>query len=353
MIESEDVEAAVSGGVITRTQADAIAELARSRRGAGVGYTSGEEGRFRLLGGFNDVFLLIGVALFVGGLLAAIFLSGNISLASAAAAGIVWLLAELLTARMRLTLPSILLAAAFVLFVALGVGASFGRIPTWESFGIMATLSLPTVGLWFAGSALVAAALFYWRFGVPFATLLMALSVLGIAFALLARRDITWPITYFSPTLLVAGIASFIVAMWYDFSDPNRVTPRSDCAFWLHLLAAPLIVHTAMQGIAGDRSFSGSYDVRSVLVAVALLALVAIIIDRRAMLVAGLSYLAFAIAYTLQGLGHGASTTTMLTLLAVGGFVLLLGVGWRPLRRIVIGLLPGFVPRHRLPPVQT
>lgn len=353
MIESEDVEAAVARGLITRVQADGIAELARSRRGAGTGYASGEEGRFRLLGGFNDVFLFIGVGLFVGGLLVAVFLSGSIAVMSAFAAGTVWLLAEVLTARMRLTLPSILLAAAFVLFVALGVGATFGRIPTLQDFGIMATLSLPTAGLWFAGSALVAATLFFWRFRVPFATLLIALSVLGIAFALLARRDITWPITYFSPTLLVAGIASFIVAMWYDASDPGRVTPRSDCAFWLHLLAAPLIVHTAMQGIAGERTFSGSYDVRSVLVAVALLALVAIIIDRRAILVAGLSYLAFAIAYTLQGLGHGASTTTMLTLLAVGAFVLLLGVGWRPLRRAVIGILPAFVPRHRLPPVQT
>jgi len=352
MIESEDVEAAVARGVITRAQADAVAELARSRLGSTASYASGEEGRFRLLGGFNDVLLLIGVALFVGGMLVAVFLSGNILIMSAAAAAVVWMLAELLTARMRLTLPSILLAIAFVVFVSLSVGASFGRLPTWQNFGIMATLSLPTVGLWFAGAALVAALVFYWRFGVPFATLLMALAVIGIVFALLARRDVTWPITYFSPTLLAAGIVSFLVAMWYDFSDPNRVTPRSDCAFWLHLLAAPLIVHTAMRGIAGPRDFTGGYDVRSVLLTVVALALVAIIIDRRAMLVAGLSYLAFAIAYVLQGLGHGVSMTMMLTLLVVGAFVLLLGVGWRPLRRFVIGLLPGFVPRNRLPPVQ-
>lgn len=352
MIESDDVETAVARGVITRAQADAIGELARARLGSAATYASGEEGRFRLLGGFNDVFLLIGVALFVGGMLVAVSMSGNILIASAIAAAIVWGLAELLTARMRLTLPSILLAIAFVVFVSVSVGASFGRIPTWQNFGIMATLSLPTVGLWFAGAGLVAAGLFYWRFGVPFATLLMAVSVIGIVFALLARRDVTWPITYFSQTILTAGIVSFLAAMIYDFSDPERQTSRSDCAFWLHMLAAPLIVHTAMRGLAGPRDFAGSYDVRSVVLTVAVLALVAIIIDRRAMLVAGLSYLAFAIAYVLQGLGHGFSMTMMLTLLVVGAFVLVLGVGWRPLRRVVVGTLPGFIPRGRLPPVQ-
>jgi hypothetical protein len=352
MIDRDDIEAAVARGDITRAQADAIGEHARKRRSETGGYVSGEEGRFRLIGGFNDVFLFIGVALFVIGLLAAVFVSGSVLIMAVAAAGIVWLMAELLTARMRLTLPSILLAASFVMFVALAAAAVFGQTAIWQNFNIMETLTLPRVGLWFAGSSLAASALFYWRFGVPFATLLVAVSGIGIAFAALASYDITWPIIYFSPIILAAGIVSFLIAMWYDVSDPARVTARSDCAFWLHLLAAPLIVHTAMRGLAGPRDFSGSYDVRAVLVTVAVLALVAIIIDRRAILVAGLSYLAFAIAYTISALGHGASITAMLTFLVVGMFVLLLGVGWRPLRRLVIGLLPPFIPRHRLPPVQ-
>ena len=75
MSESEDIEAAVAKGVITRAQADAIGELARKRSGTTAQYSSGEEGRFRLLGGFNDVFLFIGVSLFACGLLAAVLTS--------------------------------------------------------------------------------------------------------------------------------------------------------------------------------------------------------------------------------------------------------------------------------------
>jgi hypothetical protein len=352
MMERDDIEAAVARGVITREQADAMDELARSRRGEDA-YVSGEEGRFRLIGGVNDIFLVIGVALFVAGLLAAVFVSGSILFMSLAAAAIVWALAELLTARMRLTLPSILLAAAFMMFVALAAVAVFGQAAAWQNLSIFKTLTVPRIGMWFAGSALAASALFYWRFGVPFATLLMAVATIGIAFAVLASFDITWPIIYFNRTLLLAGIATFLVAMWHDFSDPARVTRRSDCAFWLHLLAAPLIVHTAMRGLAGPRDFSGTYDVRAVLVTVAVLAVVALIIDRRAILVAGLSYLAFAVAYAINALGHGASVTAMLTFLIVGVFVLLLGVGWRPLRRLVVGMLPGFIPRDRLPPVRS
>ena len=42
---------------------------------------------------------------------------------------------------------------------------------------------------------------------------------------------------------LVLGIGVFLFAMWWDSSDPRRETRRSDVAFWLHLLSAPLIVH--------------------------------------------------------------------------------------------------------------
>ena len=43
--------------------------------------------------------------------------------------------------------------------------------------------------------------------------------------------------------VLLLGIGMFLFAMWWDASDRARVTRRSDVAFWLHLLAAPMIVH--------------------------------------------------------------------------------------------------------------
>src|SRR5437764_926277 len=46
---------------------------------------------------------------------------------------------------------------------------------------------------------------------------------------------------------LVLGIGTFLFAMRWDASDPTRETRRSDVAFWLHLLAAPLIVHPVFE----------------------------------------------------------------------------------------------------------
>ena len=49
--------------------------------------------------------------------------------------------------------------------------------------------------------------------------------------------------------VLLSGLGTFALAMWWDVSDPERVTRRSDVAFWLHLLAAPLIAHALFTGI--------------------------------------------------------------------------------------------------------
>ena len=43
--------------------------------------------------------------------------------------------------------------------------------------------------------------------------------------------------------VLIAGLGVFTLAMWWDRSDRVRQTRRSDVAFWLHLLAAPMIAH--------------------------------------------------------------------------------------------------------------
>ena len=43
--------------------------------------------------------------------------------------------------------------------------------------------------------------------------------------------------------VLLLGIGVFLFAMWWDASDRARTTRRSDVAFWLHLLAAPMIAH--------------------------------------------------------------------------------------------------------------
>src|SRR5438874_3733945 len=54
-------------------------------------------------------------------------------------------------------------------------------------------------------------------------------------------------------TLFPTRRSSDLAAMAFDASDRERATRRADCAFWLHLLAAPLIVHSLIWLVSPDR----------------------------------------------------------------------------------------------------
>ena len=82
----------------------------------------------------------------------------------------------------------------------------------------------------------------------------------------------------------------FSFAMRFDLSDRLRATRRSDCAFWLHVLAAPLLVHSLV-GLVSDNTFKPDTFAAIMIVVIALLlTIVALIIDRRALLVSALVY---------------------------------------------------------------
>jgi hypothetical protein len=373
MLQDADLNAAVAQGIVSEAQAAQLRELAQ-RRERERAIALGHEERFRFLRGFNDVFFAIGVVLFVAGLL---YFAPPGATGSILTAAVVWGLAELLVRRMRLALPGILLAIAFVALVF----AASVRMPAEGWFGAGIELRAPTAlsllqglqyypggPLFFAARALVpaaAAGLFYWRFKLPFALLPMAVSLsiaaLGVASFLLPNATATTD----AVVLLVCGLAVFAAAMTFDASDRERVTRRADCAFWLHLLAAPIIVRSAMllfvSPLAGAISVTGAPLRRNmnaemavaVMLIVAVLALVAILIDRRALLVAGLTYLGAAIGFALAGTGGGGADGAFVvasTLVILGALVLTLGAGWVPLRRLLLALLSPAI-ANRLPPV--
>jgi hypothetical protein len=353
MLKDTDIDAAVAKGLMTEAQAAELRELARQRAAE-----QSHEERFRFLKGFNDVFFTIGVVLFLLG--AAFFMPPGTS-GIVVMAALVWGLAEFLVKRLRLVLPGILLAVAFVVLVlAASVGLPVeGRLgsdfewhwPTDWSL-LQALRNYPGGPLAFTVRALVpaaAAAAFYWRFKLPFALLPLAASLVIAAFgvaSLLLPHAPAVADTLFS---LVSGLTVFAAAMSFDMSDRERVTRRADCAFWLHLLAAPLIVRSAMSlGALPLASGAGSgTPALAVIVIVAVLALVALLIDRRALLVAGLAYLGGAIGYLLSG---NPGATLAATLVILGAIVLTLGAGWVPLRRLLLALLPSAI-SNRLPSV--
>ena len=160
-----------------------------------------------------------------------------------------------------------------------------------------------------------------------------------------------------SLTLLGCGLLTFVAAMAFDLSDRERLTRRADCAFWLHLLAAPLIVHSLITLVAPNYSTMMTTSVATAILAIfAVLTIVAIVIDRRALLVSALIYVGIVVAYgirTTSAVGQqpdNQSFVLFATLLVLGTLVLTLGVGWRPLRRLFVRILPAALGR-RLPPV--
>jgi uncharacterized membrane protein YGL010W len=357
----DDLDAAVAEGIVTDAQAVALREFAaeRDKRRA---VARGHEERFRFMRGFNDFFFAVGVLMlgFGVGFFAGTSMAGNL-----VAAAIIWALAELLAGRMRLVLPTMLLACFFVAFLgrAIPIDAWLSGLPPAPDgppysiarlfFSRTFWSAAPAVIVTKALLASAAAAVFYLRFRLPFALLLVA-GGLVVAFAG-GSRQLVEPTT-FSFVLLGCGAAVFAAAMAFDMSDRERLTRRADCAFWLHLLAAPLIVHSLIFIVTGKVSayvMPGHIAV-TITIVVALLAVVAIAIDRRALLVSALGYLGAVIAYAIVTAGVGGErldfpVVIFATLAALGALVIALGVGWLPLRRVLFRLLPRTL-LDRLPP---
>jgi hypothetical protein len=139
--------------------------------------------------------------------------------------------------------------------------------------------------------------------------------------------------------LALCGVAVFAAAMWFDARDRARVTRWSDVAFWLHLLASPLIVHPVFS-LAGLMHGTPGPGAAVVVIAVYIgLTLVALAIDRRALLVSALGYVIYAIQ-SLVTQGSGFSASFAVTALCIGLFLVLLSAGWRPIRARVLASLP-------------
>jgi hypothetical protein len=129
--------------------------------------------------------------------------------------------------------------------------------------------------------------------------------------------------------------------------DPLRVTRRTDIAFWLHLLAAPLIVHALIVSLFGPGRLPDAATAVRILAAFFGLGVIAVLIDRRALLVSGLAYAGIAVG-TLLNRSALADMTVPATVLVLGAFILLLSAFWRPVRRGFLILVPARL-RARLP----
>ncbi len=350
MYSETDLQSAIEAGAISADAADALrAHVSAVRQSPMV-----DEEQFRLLTGFNDIFVAIAVVIMlfaVGGIGQAItpFFPGPPPFAGLLIAASAWGLAEFFTRKRRMALPSILLLLAFMggLFEGLlGLGFMAGLLDNGNDKVVG--------GIWVAGSALITAggAWLHWRrFKVPITIAAGAAAAAATVAALIVSAigpdnpnmgDIMLGIAF------VAGLAVFAFAMWWDMSDRSRETRRSDVAFWLHLLAAPLIAHPLFSLIGvTDGRMVGVPGALGVIGVYLLFAIVALAVDRRALLVSALAYVLYALTELFRQFGV-VELNIALTALVIGSALLTLSAFWTPIRRLVVARLPGAL-QARLP----
>lgn len=361
MMANDILTTGVERGIITAEQAERLRALEGSREPLEF-VASPDDEQLRFLSGFSDIFVTIGLALFLGatGYLSWKF-SGSVGMWIVIAVA-AWLLAEFFTRVRRMALPSIVLLIVFAYAVFMAVSYLLGagilqQLPHVyvagsrpSVIGTMLNLDLDRISALGAAAFMTAllTALHYVRFRVPItiAAGCAALTgtVVAVAFGLMP--ELSPPAT--SVVIFVCGVAIFALAMRFDVSDRERLTRRTDIAFWLHLLAAPLIVHSLIRGIIGaDTGKLAPQSAVVIMLVFLALSFVAVLIDRRAMLVSGLTYAGIAF-WTLIRQAGLSDMTTPFTILALGSFVLLLSAGWRPLRTAILNILPAAL-THRLP----
>jgi hypothetical protein len=358
MIQDEHIDAAVTQGILTADQAERLRGLARSGPAERPEpHADPDDEKFRLIGGFNDVFVTIGVGLLIAALFAlAGALGFNVGFAVLAMIA-AWGLSEFFSRHMRLALPSIALALMFAgagALVAFSLGGAVlggdGGEIIWRGGAHGRLMSWGMTSLFLGVGAAIAAVVHERRFHVPIDMAIAASAIVCMLSGLLGTIAPEWTQKNWSLLMGLFGLGVFAVAVRFDASDPGRQTRRSDVAFWLHMLAAPMIVRSVMPLATGGTTEIDALRAVFILAVFAILALVALVIDRRALLVSGLTYAGIAIAYLLSQSVDQEGLGLSLTLLSLAALVLALSAGWRSLRRAIVPRLPLGRWRSHVPP---
>lgn len=328
MYSDEDLALAVKKGIFSADSVEAFrAEMDADKQSSSV-----DEEHFKLIGGFNDIFIVIACGLLLFSSFS-VLESLSSTFAYVVFAAIAWGLAEFFVLRRKMALPAIVLLVAFVGGVA-GMSHSLLSV-TSETGAILAAVL-----------ASVAAYIHWQRFNVPVTIAVGVMAVIGLFLAIL---DAAFPNleAIISAVLFLCGALVFLFAMTWDSADRARLNYRSDVAFWLHLLAAPLIIHpvfTELEIIQGEESLFSMLVVIALYVFVTLLS---IVIDRRVFMVSALVYVIYALSGLLDRYGMIGSSFA-LTGVVIGALLLSLSVYWHRVRAVLVGLLPDSL-QERLP----
>jgi hypothetical protein len=346
----DDLRAAVAAGILDEAQAARLKTLVDHRQGRRAAMPQEDE-PFEFFRGFSEIFISIGLIILLTGATALLTAFGGfrlLTLVPLATAGIAWWWAGYFTLKRRMTLPSMVLASAFGVGILVFVFTVLGRAALDER-------SMAIFGFAAAAAAMV---LWYRRFRLPFAAFLTGLLALGVVYSVTASAaNIATGLSgsgglqalfdlgespAFATATLVFGLAMFLVGMWFDTRDPHRLGRHSATAFWCHLLAAPALVNTVAITILNGGGGNGLLAL-----ALSVITVLALVIDRRSFLTAAIAYIAVVIAWVM---GEVDETNWIFVLLILGAFITAIGTWWVQLRGWLMRVLPDFPGKSRLPP---
>jgi hypothetical protein len=381
MLTEQNLNTAVLQNIITPAQRGALIALARGSDPVSPDESTDEA--LRLVGGGNDLFVTVGVVLLLSGLFFVLTAIGSLTTAITYAiiTAVVWVIAEIVTRQKRMRLSSTVLAVLFMGCVGeliaqyLATRVDFTALQA-NPLGIVAMRGdIGWLSLGAAAALIVAAVIYFWRFGVPVLAAIIALSLTALGFVqiVLFLYDGVTAGAVAVPSIdqipgvirdalylpLIAGLIIFGVAVALDLHDRERRTLWSDCAFWLHLVSAPLLVHPLFimatgQDVAFGKIEAGQSAIVMLTLLIVMFVYVALAIDRRSLLVPTLGYFGSIGIYAL--VSRTAATTGLppfaLILLGVGAVIILFGTAWHTIRRLLIGMtMPKFM-LNRLPVLQ-
>lgn len=321
MISKSTLKKAAQQNIIEPGQVDPLYRFLQEDKSDTLPVSREEPLRF--IRSFGDVFITLGVIMLVISI-NMFKLSGYYYLIPAA--GFV-AVAEWLVRVRRLALPGIAILISILFFVNKAISFEHDNA-TLFGLSVLGITSL----------------LFYLRYKMPFSLLPLAASLVAMAIIQIGFDVIEQPIIFAGLGLLV-----FLVALWFDSRDTERLSHLSDSAFWLHLLAAPLIVHGVMVSmLISDQPWIDWLNKEVLIIAFfAGFFLLALLIDRRAMLVSTQLYMIYALTQLLNDRLAHTQNVMIYVLIVLGLFIIYFGAYWYRTRRLMLGFLSdSFISRY-------
>lgn len=259
-------------------------------------------------------------------------------LGSLLAAAVAWGLTEFFVRKRRMALPAIVLLLAFISYVFYAVFSATATIPTdhnWDKgFNMPINYILPAI------ISTVAAYLHWLRFKVPITVVAGTAALVGGVLVTLLSSPSTKDFVIIAS--IIAGITVFAYAMRWDALDTNRQTRKSDVGFWLHLLAAPLIVHPIFELLGVLHNNIGVAQVLVVLVLYITIAIISLLIDRRALMVSALGYVVYVFSMLVNDMGD-VGLGFAITAFAIGSALLILSAFWHKCRGFLLRFTPAIL----------